>query len=116
MMRHDQRRNARYEVLLRCEVLSPFSAFDSLAGVTLNMSRVGLLFCPEVAAESRLLPQVGHAARVVVELPGAGGEPGRCVECLGRVVRLEEQEDSPRIAIEFRRHQFTDSAAGKPRN
>ena len=30
--------------------------------------------------------------------------------------RLEEQEDSPRIAIEFRRHQFTDSAAGQPRN
>lgn len=115
-MQHDQRRNARYEVQLRCEVLSPFRAFDKLAGVTLNMSRVGLLFSLEEAAEGRLLPHIGHAARIVVQLPGSGGEPGRCVECLGRVVRLEGQDDSRRIAIEFRRHQFTDCASWPPRN
>jgi len=107
-MRHDQRRNARYEVQLRCEVLSPFRAFDKLAGVTLNMSRVGLLFSLKEAEEGHVLPQIGHAARIMVQLPGPGRKPGRCVECLGRVVRLEEQDDSRRIAIEFRRHQFTE--------
>jgi c-di-GMP-binding flagellar brake protein YcgR len=116
MIRHDQRRNARYEVQLPCEVMSPFRAFDKLAGVTLNMSRVGLLFYLEEAAEGRLLPQIGHAARIVVQLPDSGREPGRCIECLGRVVRLEEQDNSRRIAIEFRRHQFTDGAAGPRRN
>ncbi len=116
MTRHDQRRNARYEVQLPCEVWSPFRAFEKLAGVTLNMSRVGLLFSVGEAVETHLLPQIGHAARIVVQLPGRGPEQGRCVECLGRVVRLEEQEDSRRIAIEFRRHQFTECADGPPRN
>ena len=114
MVAHDQRRNLRFDVRLPCELWSPFRAFDTLSGVTLNMSRVGLLFSPEQDLEGRLLPQVGHAARVVLRLPGSGQDSARCVECLGRVVRLEEEEDSRRIALEFRRYQFTSPSPGRP--
>lgn len=107
MLHHDQRMNPRFDVRLQCELWSPFRAFDTLSGVTVNMSRVGLLFSPEHSLEGRLLPQVGHAARVVLQLPGPADVSARCVECLGRVVRLEEEEDSRRIALEFRRYQFT---------
>ena len=115
MIRHDQRRNTRFEVHLPCELWSPFQAFDMLSGVTVNMSRIGLLFSPEDPLEGRLLPKVGHAARVVLQLPGSGQRRGRCVECLGRVVRLEEQENSRRIALEFRRYQFTADNPGPSR-
>ncbi|HSW50214.1 MAG TPA: PilZ domain-containing protein [Bryobacteraceae bacterium] len=115
MIRREQRRNLRFEVNLPCELWSPFQAFDMLSGVTVNMSRIGLLFSPDDPLEGRLLPQVGHAARVVLQLPGSGQGRGRCVECLGRVVRLEEQEDSRRIALEFRRYQFTSGAPDRSR-
>jgi len=115
MIRHEQRRNLRFEVHLSCEIWSPFQAFDMLSGVTVNMSRIGLLFSPEDPLEARLLPQVGHAARIVLQLPGSGQGRGRRVECLGRVVRLEEPENSRRIAIEFRRYQFTADPPGPSR-
>ena len=115
MIDHEQRRNPRFDVHLPCELWSPFRAFDTLSGVTVNMSRVGLLFSPEQDLAGCLLPQVGHAARVVLQLTGSGQESARCVECLGRVVRLEEEESSRRIALEFRRYQFTDHPAGAAR-
>ncbi len=107
MTEHEQRRNRRFEVQLRCELWSPFQDFDTLHGVTVNMSRFGVVFAPDEGLEDRLLPQVGHAARVVLHLPRPAQEMARCVECLGRVVRLDAQESLRRIALEFRRCQFT---------
>jgi len=108
MLEHDQRRNPRFDVQLPCQIWSPFRAFDSLAGLTLNMSRAGLLFSPDLGVEGRVLPEAGHAVRVTLQLPGTELEQARCVECLGRIVRLEDRDNSRRIALEFRRYHFTD--------
>ena len=43
MTQLDLRRDTRYEVQLSCRIFSPLPSFSELAGVTLNMSRSGLL-------------------------------------------------------------------------
>lgn len=103
-MAKDQRRGMRYAVRLSCQVFSPGKVFGDLTGVTQNMSRSGLLLDLEANGSQPVLPQVGQAARILLELPRS--EPQRrCVECLGRVVRVDRQ--SPAVAFEFRRVAFT---------
>jgi len=103
-MSRDLRRGVRYVVELPCQVFSPLRAFANLTGVTQNMSRSGLLLALQQADTPPRLPEVGQAARIVLELPRAAAER-RCVECLGRVVRVDR--DSTSVAFEFRRYQFT---------
>ena len=103
MMSRDLRRRVRYEVRLRCQVFSPAGAFENLSGVTRNMSRCGLLVGLEQTDPLSRLPVAGQAARIVLELPGSAPEQ-RCVECRGRVVRVDR--DSPSVAFEFQRFQF----------
>ena len=101
----DLRRGTRFEVQLPCQVYSPAKAFEDLSGVTLNMSRCGLLLALEETGSPTRLPQVGQAARILLELPPAASDR-RCVECLGRVVRIGQGADSLRVAFEYRRFQF----------
>lgn len=105
MQSPDLRRGTRYEVQLPCQVYSPARVFGNLSGVTLNISRSGLLLALEEAESPAHLPQVGHAARIVLELPRAASGR-RYVECLGRVVRVGREAEAYRIAFEFRRYQF----------
>jgi len=71
------------------------------------MSRSGMLLALEPGGTPVQLPVVGQAVRIVLELPRA--EVGqRCVECLGRVVRVGQEEEALRVAFEFRRFQFTE--------
>ncbi len=103
-MSRDLRRGLRYEVRLPCQVFSPLRAFENLSGVTLNMSRSGVLLTLEQTDPPSRLPVVGQVARIVLELPRSTHER-RCVECRGRVVRVDK--DSTSVAFEFRRFQFT---------
>jgi len=109
MIEHDQRRGKRYEVGLPCRLFSPFQAFEKLSGVTVNMSRNGVLLAIEQNVDPERSPQVGHAARIVLQLPGSGREKGRYVECMGRVVRIEDKPNLMRIALEFRRFEFIET-------
>jgi hypothetical protein len=102
----DPRRGPRYPVQLHCEILSPARVFGSLSGVTLNMSRSGMLASFPEAGDSPLMPRVGHVARIVVELPGSSAVARRCVECLGHVVRVGQEADASGVAFEFRRFRF----------
>ncbi|HSW49852.1 MAG TPA: PilZ domain-containing protein [Bryobacteraceae bacterium] len=102
------RRGVRYDVRLQCQVFSPTRVFEELTGVTQNMSRSGLLLALEQTESTARLPEVGQAARIVLELPRSAPER-RCVECLGRVVRVDR--DLPSVAFEFRRYQFTGNGA-----
>jgi len=102
------RRGVRYEVQLPCQVESPFHAFQQLSGTTVNMSRNGLLLSVEKDETEGSLPEVGHAARILLELPAGGASRGRCVECLGRVVRVNGPNPWTQVAFEFRRFQFTE--------
>ena len=113
MMARELRRGLRYEVQLPCQVFSPAKSFATFSGVTQNMSRSGLLLALEQAEPASHLPEVGQAVRIVLELPRTVPER-RCVECLGRVVRIDR--DFPSIAFELRRYQFTgdQSEAGQP--
>ncbi len=108
MTRPELRRSTRYEVQLHCQASSPFRAFERLSGVTANVSRNGLLLRLEGEAGQRAMPQLGHAARIVLRLPGGPSPEPRYVECLGRVVRVEQHEDAPAVAFEFRRFQFSE--------
>ncbi|MFB3776632.1 MAG: PilZ domain-containing protein [Bryobacteraceae bacterium] len=108
MVERDSRRGVRYEVRLQCQVYSPAKVFEDLTGVTQNMSRTGVLLSLEQTNASARLPEVGQAARIVLELPRSAPER-RCVECLGRVVRVDRE--FPSVAFEFRRYQFTGDGA-----
>ncbi len=105
MTQPDQRRAIRYEVQLPCRVYSPGSVFRDLSGLTVNMSRSGLLLAVNPADPPTHLPQVGQAARIVLDLPHLASKQ-HSVECHGRVVRVPEQDRGLRLAFEFRRYQF----------
>ncbi len=105
MTQPDQRRATRYEVQLPCRVYSPSSVFQDLSGLTLNMSRSGLLLSVKSATPPHHLPQVGQPARIVLELSQTASAR-RCVECHGRVVRAPQEERGLCLAFEFRRYQF----------
>jgi hypothetical protein len=109
MMTSESRRGMRYEVQLPCQVFSPARAFATFSGVTQNMSRSGLLLALVESGLPSRLPEVGQAARIVLRLPQTATER-RCIECLGRVVRVDR--DSPSVAFEFRRYTFTGEQSG----
>jgi hypothetical protein len=104
MKPEDPRRGKRYEVRLACRVESLSGVSVKLSGVTLNVSRSGLL--ASFDATDAPTPQVGQTARILLELPQAADIGNRCVECGGRVVRTGDSSDPHSFAFEFRRIQF----------
>ncbi len=110
-MQREARRSVRYDVHLNCRVSSPFRAFEQVNGTTLNVSRMGMLVSVDSPAGAGFAPQTGHAARVVMELPADRSARRPCVTCLGRIVRLEGTDSCRRLAVEFRRFEFTELAS-----
>lgn len=106
MTQLDLRRDTRYEVQLSCRISSPLRSFNELAGVTLNMSRSGLLAVFSEARSSDASPLVGTPVRITVELPGSRGKLAHYLECLGRVARVNEQSDPRQVAVALQRYQF----------
>lgn len=105
MTQLDLRRDTRYDVQLGCRVFSPLPSFSELVGVTLNMSRSGLLAVFGEAESSDAVP-VGTPVRIAVELPGSRGKSTRCIECLGRVARVGDQAVPRQVAFALQRYQF----------
>ncbi len=106
MTQLDLRRDTRYEVQLSCRIFSPLPSFSELSGVTLNMSRSGLLAVFGEAGSSDAGPSVGTPVRIAVELPGSSGKSTRYIECLGRVARVGDQSASRQVAFALQRYQF----------
>jgi hypothetical protein len=106
MTQVELRRDKRYEVQLSCRISSLHRSFSEVAGVTLNMSRSGLLAVFGEAGSSNVSPLVGAAVRIRVELPGASGKPARWVECLGRVARVGDESAPRQVAFALQRYQF----------
>jgi hypothetical protein len=104
----DARRATRFDVQLTCRVSSPLQNFSRLSGVTLNMSRCGLLATFEEAAPLEPMPAIGQPARIILELPQSRSVPRRCLECLARVVRVAQEPASRQVAFDLRRFQFRD--------
>jgi hypothetical protein len=106
MTQLDLRRDTRYDVQLSCRVSSPLPSFNELSGVTLNMSRSGVLAVFGEAGSSDAGPSVGTPVRIAVELPAASGKSVRYLECLGRVSRVSEQAAPRQVAFALQRYQF----------
>lgn len=104
------RRDTRYEVQLNCRVSSPVQSFRDLAGVTVNMSRSGMLAVFGDGEEADPPPPIGTPVRITVELPGPAGKPPRILECLGRVARIAEASFPRQVAFVLQRYQFQANA------
>lgn len=110
MTQLDLRRDTRYEVQLNCRVFSPLPSFSEIVGVTLNMSRTGLLAVFGEAGSPDAVPLVGTPVRIAIELPGSGGKSARFIECMGRVARVSDQAASRHVAFALQRYQFQPGA------
>jgi len=82
-----------------------------MAGVTLNVSRTGLIASFAGIRPPAFTPRVGQPARILLELPQAVATETRCVECRGRIVRIGQCEDSQNVAFEFGRVNFRSLAS-----
>ena len=102
----DLRRDTRYAVQLSCRVSSPLQSFNALSGVTLNMSRSGLLAVFGEAGGLVPAPLVGTPVRITVELPGAPGKSPRVLECLGRVARVGDDTSLRQVGFILQRYLF----------
>lgn len=106
MTQLDLRRDTRYEVQLSCRIFSPLPSFSELSGVTLNMSRSGMLAVFGEAGSPDAGPSLGTPVRIAVELPGSSGKAARYIECLGRVARVGDQAAPRQVAFALQRYQF----------
>ena len=106
MTQLELRRDTRYEVQLSCRIFSPLPSFSELTGVTLNMSRSGMLAVFGEAGSSGEGPSVGTPVRIAVELPGTSGKAARYIECLGRVARVSDSSVPRQVAFALQRYQF----------
>ena len=100
------RRDTRYTVQLSCRVSSPLQSFNELSGVTLNMSRSGLLAVFGEAGGPVPPPIIGTPVRITVELPGAPGKSPRFLECLGRVARVGDDSSLRQVGFILQRYLF----------
>ncbi len=113
MTQLDLRRDTRYEVQLSCRVFSPLPSCSELVGVTLNMSRSGLLAVFGEAGSSEEGPSVGTPVRIAIKLPGSGGKSSRYIECMGRVARVTDQAAARQVAFALQRYQFQPGAVSQ---
>jgi hypothetical protein len=112
MTKLEMRRDTRYEVKLNCHISSPQRDFNELSGVTLNMSRSGMLAVFGDVESVDPAPAVGTPVRITVELPTAAGKPPRCVDCLGRIARVGEDPTPRKVAFSLQRYQFQSAGSG----
>ena len=104
----DSRRSNRFEVQLMCKVFSPSRTFADIGGVTLNVSRSGVLVSFGDLGTLQQVLAIGQPARILMELPNTLGYQRRYVDCLGRVVRVCQGDNSHQVAFELRRYQIRD--------
>ncbi len=110
MARLDRRQQQRHEVERPCRVKSDALTSRGIEGVTLNISRAGVLIRFPDSAESCLLPKLGADARIVIDLPRNANYAPRSLECTGRVVRdTASGDDAPVLAFQIQRMEVRDT-------
>lgn len=107
MSSNERRRGYRFDMRLTCRVSFPRKASDKVSGTTQDVSRSGLLILfPE--NELPKVPAVGDMARIVLDLPKAPDSSPKCLDCMARVVRINDAELGHRlVAFEVRSMRFT---------
>lgn len=84
---------------------APSLGFASFPGKTVNMSRSGVLLEFEGVIPGL---RTGTFVCAEIELRTGEGEPDRCIECSGEVVRIEAAGSLQRIALSLTRIRFRD--------
>ena len=100
------RRGTRYPVELECRLSPCLTPAANLPGRTVNMSSRGVLVSFDAAERLPAMAEVGEIARVVLELPRAPYFRGYWLDCLCRVVRMEEHAGSHLVAFDVKRYHF----------
>ncbi|HSW51000.1 MAG TPA: PilZ domain-containing protein [Bryobacteraceae bacterium] len=108
--RLDRRQEQRHAVERPCRVAADALTSEGVSGVTLNVSRAGVLIRFPDSSVSCLLPKVGANARVVIDLPPSANYAPRSLECTGRVVRdMASRDDAPVLAFQIQRMEVRDT-------
>jgi hypothetical protein len=103
------RRGSRYPVQLECRVSPCLTPTASLPGRTVNMSRCGVLVSFDAAEPLPTMTEVGKLAQVVLELPQVPYFRGCWLDCMCRVVRMDEHTDAHLVAFDVKRYRFRPS-------
>jgi hypothetical protein len=80
-----------------------------MSGVTLNMSRSGVLVSLDEEGSPQPMPVVGQPARITLQLPESPSPQRRCIECVGHVVRFGHGAEAHSVAFDLKRYEFRDS-------
>jgi flavin reductase (DIM6/NTAB) family NADH-FMN oxidoreductase RutF len=103
------RRGTRYPVQLECTLSPCFTPAASLPGWTVNMSNCGILVSLDAAERLPPTAGVGEYAQVALELT-RGPYLRECwLDCMCRVVRVDEQAGAHLVALDVRRYHFRPS-------
>src|SRR5512138_2501125 len=106
----DRRIERRHHVERPCRVTLGPAAPEGIDGMTMNISRAGVLVRFPGVGISSLLPKIGADARVIIDLPPSANYPPRTLECKGRVVRdLTAQDSSAALAFEIQQMQICEN-------
>ena len=100
------RRGKRYPVQLECRVSPCLTPAASLPGQTVNMSNCGVLVSVDAAEHLPAKAEVGELARLVLELPRAPYFRGCWLDCICRVVRVDERAGGQVVAFDVKRYHF----------
>jgi hypothetical protein len=100
----DRRQEQRHAVERPCHVSSGTFFMDAVPGVTMNVSRAGMLVKFPGSCISELLPKIGARVRILIDLPTSANYAPRSLECTGRVVRAAGSDSNvPVLAFEIHR-------------
>jgi hypothetical protein len=103
----DRRVDPRVEVRLRCHVDLPASKLSLFVGMTVNMSRSGILLAWDTQGLVSRPPEAGDLVSVDIELPENHSFGRRCMYCQASVVRVTAGEHGvAMVALQVNQMQF----------
>jgi hypothetical protein len=106
------RRAARYPVHLECTASSRHGRAARLSGRTVNASHRGVLVSFGEIGPSAQLPVLGEHLRIVLKLPEEPRFRQCWVDCMCRVVRVDEKAEAHLVAFAVQRYWFRPSLEG----
>jgi hypothetical protein len=101
----ERRANPRFDIRIRCEIAGSKTGRSS--GMTLNMSRHGVLISLDGIPPFEHIPARGEIVEAELELPTDYPGEQKCLKCFGVVVRASAPTDrDARIALQVHQMDF----------
>lgn len=101
----ERRRDLRFEIRLKCRLLSPTRP-QVIDAVTVNLSRSGALLRLSLNGDGHAPVQPGDVLLTEVPLPVHRSFKPRCLSCKAVAVRTFEEEESQVVAVQFEHIEF----------